>query len=167
MAEFLRYTSSALGFELDATRILELEDTDSLGILVSAAVHAARMMVDAGAASVPYAWREADLPTLNALLCGIAGRLPSVRAVYLPAEASLVGGVWLTPQELLPAALTLVREREWVECSTPDGSDGLCLEYDASGAEHGAERPYELVVWGAVWGPRAEEARAELGITSV
>jgi hypothetical protein len=167
MAEFLRDTSAALGLELEPTRMLELEAADALGALASVAVHAARVVVDTGGAPVPFAWRESQVPTLEALLREIAGRLPLIRAVYLPAEASLVGGVWLAPQELLPAALTLVRDREWVEFCGPACSDGLLLEYDASGAEHGVERPYELVVWGAEWAPRAEEACAALGIARV
>jgi len=167
MAEFLRYTSAVLGVELDASRVLELEDADRLGGVVAAAVQAARVAADTGTASVPYAWREDDIPALEVLLRGLAARLPPVRAVYLPPEADFVGGIWLTPQELLPAAIRLARGREWVEFSTPEGGDGLCLEYDASGAEHGAERPYELMVWGSVWASRASQARVELGITRV
>lgn len=167
MAEFLSYTSAAVGFELDASRVLELEDADRLAAVVAAAVQAARAAADAGDAPVPYAWPESDLPNLESLLRALAARLPPTRAVYLPAEADFVGGVWLTPQEFLPAAVTLVRQREWVEFSTPDGGDGLCLEYDASGAEHGVERPYELMVWGSAWAPQADEARGELGIARV
>jgi hypothetical protein len=146
---FLSRTSELLGASLDPDVVVELEQADELAERARDAIRTARAASETQI--VPFAWSEAEGVLLEATLARLAERLRETEVLYLSPESDYVGAVRVAASVILPRAVAVARETEWVRVLAPGAVEGLCVDFHMSGAEHGEAQPLEFLVWGARW----------------